>query len=107
VAPWFAPTLASPDYFNACAGPPQMVYVPTNFAGFQPALSGQGYAGAMYIFDGNDAANSYAIYQVPCRPRHSRSVVVSPNRFIPPGPRAEIARILVALTTMPARFASG
>ena len=62
-APWFTPTLSSPDYFNACAGPTSMVYVPTNFAGIQAALSGQGYAGAIvYTSDGNDAANSYREY---------------------------------------------
>jgi hypothetical protein len=62
-APWFAPTFASPDYFNACAGPTSVVSVPTNFAGIQPAFSGQGYAGAiLYTSDGNDAANAYREY---------------------------------------------
>jgi hypothetical protein len=62
-APWFAPTLASPDYFNACAPGGSIVSVPTNFAGVQAALSGQGYGGAVLdTTDGNDLANSYREY---------------------------------------------
>jgi hypothetical protein len=61
-APWFAPTLGSPDYFNACAGtnPPS---VPTNFEGVQAAHSGQGYAGCiLYGPTGAPLNGSYREY---------------------------------------------
>ena len=62
-APWFAPTGASPDYFNACAPVGSGVSVPVNSAGVQAALSGQGYGGAILdTTDGNDFTNSYREY---------------------------------------------
>ena len=42
--PWVAPTLGTPDIFNACAMNGQMS-VPDNFFGNQPALTGVGYCG--------------------------------------------------------------
>jgi hypothetical protein len=62
-APWYAPTLGSPDYFNGCAPPPFAASVPTNFTGVQAALSGQAYAGAIvYYPDNNILAGSYREY---------------------------------------------
>jgi hypothetical protein len=62
-APWFTPTGASPDYFNGCATPSSGVSAPFNSLGFQPAFSGQGYAGAVVCTsDNNDFANSYREY---------------------------------------------
>jgi len=47
---WFPPTLASPDYFNACGGPSSIVGTPANFAGYAVPHGGQAYAGAyMYL----------------------------------------------------------
>jgi hypothetical protein len=62
VAPWFAPTLGSPDYFNACAGT-NSPSVPTNFEGVQAAHSGQGYAGGIvYSPSGAPINGSYREY---------------------------------------------
>ncbi len=47
-APWDAPTTGTADYYNACAvGPLPPIYcsVPYNGPGYQPALTGSGYAG--------------------------------------------------------------
>lgn len=43
--PWSSPTLASPDYFNACSGPLSGMGVPVNIAGNQSARTGSAYAG--------------------------------------------------------------
>jgi gliding motility-associated-like protein len=52
--PWETPTLASPDYFNACADP-NTVGVPVNYFGYQEAHSGIAYAGTIlkYAFPPN------------------------------------------------------
>ena len=42
--PWVAPTLGTPDIFNACS-PGGITDVPINFFGNQPANTGDGYAG--------------------------------------------------------------
>ncbi len=49
-APWFDPTVATPDYLNSCATFPQ-VSVPNNFMGSQAAYSGQGYCGFFVYAD--------------------------------------------------------
>src|SRR5690349_18470574 len=55
--PWVAPTLGTPDIFNACA-PPAMMGVPVNFFGNQAAVTGIGYAG----FYAKLTANEYREY---------------------------------------------
>ncbi len=42
---WLSPTMGSTDYFNACQTAANSVGVPANVQGYQPAHSGQGYAG--------------------------------------------------------------
>ncbi|MEO8588971.1 MAG: gliding motility-associated C-terminal domain-containing protein [Flavobacteriales bacterium] len=42
---WSRPTQATSDYFNACLGVPFSESVPDNEFGFEPAHSGNGYAG--------------------------------------------------------------
>jgi len=49
VTTWINPTTASPDYFNQCSTS-SLVAVPDNLFGYQPAHSGDGYAGA-YLFE--------------------------------------------------------
>ncbi|PWU12949.1 MAG: hypothetical protein C5B50_20390 [Verrucomicrobia bacterium] len=44
-APWFTPTVATPDYLNSCATYPP-ASTPSNVFGYQTPFSGQGYAGA-------------------------------------------------------------
>jgi hypothetical protein len=62
-APWFAPTLGSPDYFNGCVPSYLPTSVPTNFSGVQAAHSGQAYAGEIvYYPDANILAGSYREY---------------------------------------------
>ncbi len=66
-APWYSPSVATPDYLNTCANWPQ-VSVPTNFFGSQTPFSGQGYAGAFAYskINSNNLAASYREYlQVP------------------------------------------
>ncbi|HRH69869.1 MAG TPA: gliding motility-associated C-terminal domain-containing protein [Flavobacteriales bacterium] len=46
---WLRPTNGTSDYFNACLGVPFSESVPDNEFGFEPALSGDGYAG-FYCF---------------------------------------------------------
>jgi hypothetical protein len=43
-APWFNPTVATPDYLNSCTSFAP-ISVPNNFMGSQAAFSGQGYCG--------------------------------------------------------------
>jgi gliding motility-associated-like protein len=50
--PWMGPTLGTPDIFNTCANFGQ-AGVPDNFAGNQPAHSGNGYAGVYVKGPGN------------------------------------------------------
>jgi hypothetical protein len=51
-APWFQPTVETPDYLNACGA--SQVSVPNNEFGSQPAHGGQAYAGAaMYALAGS------------------------------------------------------
>lgn len=45
VLDWYRPSEASSDYFNSCASSGSMVSVPDNFAGYQFARTGEGYAG--------------------------------------------------------------
>jgi hypothetical protein len=59
-APWFSPTLASPDYFNACATTINCD-VPNNFIGYQMARSGLGYGG-IYVWYGVIGYQNYREY---------------------------------------------
>ncbi len=62
-APWFTPTDATTDYYNACAGNGSFVTTPTAGAGYQVPLSGQAYAGAvLYTKFGTNPTNSYREY---------------------------------------------
>jgi len=45
VTDWYRPTESTSDYFNSCASSATMVSVPDNFAGYQMARTGEGYAG--------------------------------------------------------------
>ena len=47
--PWISPTIASPDYYNACTTS-NIVDVPNNWGGggYQPALTGDGYTGCYF-----------------------------------------------------------
>jgi|GEM_PF-2344720 len=45
VLDWYRPSVASSDYFNSCATSASSVSVPANFAGYQLARTGEGYAG--------------------------------------------------------------
>jgi len=49
--PWFAPTLGTSDYFNACETMPDSVGVPDNQVGSQAAFSGDAYAGFIALGD--------------------------------------------------------
>ncbi len=61
-SPWYSPSDGTSDYYNACAGGPN-ISVPTNFAGVQNAYAGQGYAGSYVYAPGNAVAtNSYREY---------------------------------------------
>ncbi len=51
---WSRPTLGTSDYFNACLGIPFSMNVPDNQSGYEPAHSGNGYAG-FYCFYSNTA----------------------------------------------------
>lgn len=46
---WSRPTNGTSDYFNACLGVPFSMNVPDNQSGYEPARSGNGYAG-FYCF---------------------------------------------------------
>ncbi len=46
---WSRPTTGTSDYFNACLGVPFSMNVPDNQSGYEPARSGNGYAG-FYCF---------------------------------------------------------
>ena len=46
---WSRPTDGTSDYFNACLGVPFSMNVPDNQSGYEPARSGNGYAG-LYCF---------------------------------------------------------
>lgn len=61
--PWITPTVATPDYFNACTGS-LSVDVPGNFGGggYQFALTGDAYAGA--FFRGFDTYREYIQVQL-------------------------------------------
>jgi gliding motility-associated-like protein len=56
VKSWARPTDASPDYFNACSN--DIVGVPINTFGYQPAHSGNGYAG-FYAYTGGTDYREY------------------------------------------------
>src|SRR5205807_5445474 len=61
-APWFNPTVATPDYLNTCSTFPQ-VGVPNNLMGSQPAFSGNGYMGAFaYSVYGTNPVPGYREY---------------------------------------------
>ncbi|MCB1071266.1 MAG: hypothetical protein KDL31_13010, partial [Kiritimatiellae bacterium] len=65
-APWYTPTTATPDLFQACSTS-TLVSVPVHAFGDQAPYDGNGYAGAI-LYNGtvNDLANSYREYlQVP------------------------------------------
>src|SRR6187431_2941527 len=49
--PWISP-IGDCDYFHACATNP-FYGVPENITGYQPARTGQAYAGGHYYFNGN------------------------------------------------------
>jgi gliding motility-associated-like protein len=51
---WSRPTTGTSDYFNACLGVPFSMNVPDNQSGYEPAHSGNGYAG-FYCFYANTA----------------------------------------------------
>ncbi len=60
--PWFNPTVATPDYFNACSTFPT-VDVPNNIGGSQPTFSGNGYMGAfVYSRYGTNPVPGYREY---------------------------------------------
>jgi hypothetical protein len=46
--PWEAPTVGSPDYYNACASSASLVSVPGNNFGSQLARTGAAYGGAIF-----------------------------------------------------------
>ncbi|MEO6884528.1 MAG: gliding motility-associated C-terminal domain-containing protein [Bacteroidia bacterium] len=51
--PWFAPTIGSPDYFNACASTLTGLNVPSNAIGYQYARTGLAYCGfGLNVSDG-------------------------------------------------------
>jgi len=61
-APWFNPSVATPDYFNACTSFP-FVSTPTNMGGSQSPWSGQAYAGAfVYSRYGTNPPPGYREY---------------------------------------------
>lgn len=61
-APWFNPTIATPDYMNACA-PFWLMGVPSNAMGNQTAYSGNGYMGAFaYSVYGTNPVPGYREY---------------------------------------------
>lgn len=61
-APWFNPTIATPDYMNTCATFPP-VGVPSNAVGNQAAFSGDGYMGAFaYSVYGTNPVPGYREY---------------------------------------------
>lgn len=61
-APWFNPTIATPDYMNSCA-PFWPVGVPNNAVGNQAAYSGDGYMGAFaYSVYGTNPVPGYREY---------------------------------------------
>ena len=49
---WYNPTLATPDYYNACSGVNTGVSIPKNGTGYQYAYSGNGYCGIFPYWDG-------------------------------------------------------
>lgn len=58
-APWYNPTMMSPDYFNTCSGGcPYPVGIPLNWRGYQNAKTGAGYTGiavaSPYQFTGRE-----------------------------------------------------
>lgn len=55
---WFDPTLATSDYFNVCDSG-NIVSVPTNFMGYQPAQSGNAYAGIFVAQTGGPVYREY------------------------------------------------
>ncbi|MEZ5174159.1 MAG: gliding motility-associated C-terminal domain-containing protein [Bacteroidia bacterium] len=62
-APWYNPTGATPEYFNACADYNSWVSVPsTPSGGYQPAHGGDAYAG-IFVFR-NDVANMREYLQI-------------------------------------------
>ena len=65
-SPWYPPSVATPDFFTACATS-SLVHVPTNFAGNQAPLTGQAYLGAIVYRQTNfNDIDSYREYlQVP------------------------------------------
>ncbi len=61
-APWFNPTIATPDYMNACS-PFWLMGVPSNAMGNQAAFSGDGYMGAFaYSVYGTNPVPGYREY---------------------------------------------
>ncbi len=63
-APWFTPTVATPDYFNSCSSFAP-VSTPANYFGSQAPFSGQGYCGANVYSAGvpyNNAPGGYREY---------------------------------------------
>ncbi len=57
---WYPYSGATPDFFNSCA--PTIVSVPTNFAGFQQAASGNGYVGGFVQINNGNPPNFYNEY---------------------------------------------
>ena len=55
---WFDPTAATSDYFNMC-DTTNTVSVPTNFMGYQPAQSGNAYAGIFIAQTGGPIYREY------------------------------------------------
>lgn len=61
-APWFNPSVATPDYFNPCTTY-QLVSTPTNFGGYQLPYAGQAYVGAfVYSRYGTNPPPGYREY---------------------------------------------
>jgi hypothetical protein len=79
--PWVGTAAGSPDLYNACnigtpSGSPHMG-VPANSPGYQPAHSGEGYAG-IFTYGGQFETNGREYLQVPLtEPLHTGGYVVS------------------------------
>ncbi|MDD2982364.1 MAG: gliding motility-associated C-terminal domain-containing protein [Crocinitomicaceae bacterium] len=56
---WFDPTSASSDYFHSCADILSYCSIPSNLMGFQPARTGNAYAGIVTYRGSNDNFREY------------------------------------------------
>jgi hypothetical protein len=57
--PWYNPSGGTSDYFNSCSSY-SAFNVPSNFSGYQNALTGQAYCGFIPVFAPNDPNNNFS-----------------------------------------------